>query len=50
MDSLMNTDPERRMYQQVPMSSGLKRKEKKMIISKQTKKIKTYIAHSTLES
>ncbi|KAL0593848.1 LOW QUALITY PROTEIN: Transcription initiation factor TFIID subunit 9, partial [Plecturocebus cupreus] len=26
MDSLMNTEPERRIYQQVPISSGLKRK------------------------
>lgn len=26
MDSLMNTEPERRIYQQVPISSGLEKK------------------------
>lgn len=29
MDSLMNTDPESRMYQQLPMSSGLEERQRK---------------------
>lgn len=35
MDSLMNTEPDSRMYQQVPMSSGLenKREQDEMIIA-----------------
>jgi len=43
MDSLMKTDPESRMYQHVPMSSGLKEREKE----RKTKKIKSLTGNKT---
>jgi hypothetical protein len=48
MDSLMNTEPERRIYQQVPISSGLKRKGNKIRWLSTAGEINTHISVPTV--